>query len=43
MPPKGRLTDAEIATLKAWIDEGARWPDDGSAAADPPTGGVSSR
>ncbi len=28
MPPKGdRLSKAEIATLKAWIDEGANWPD----------------
>lgn len=35
MPPKGRLSDAEIAALKAWIDQGARWPEDGSAAADP--------
>jgi cytochrome c553 len=32
MPPKGRLSDTEIATLKAWIDEGARWPEDGSGA-----------
>ncbi len=28
MPPKGeRLSDAEIATLTAWIDQGAVWPD----------------
>ena len=28
MPPKGeRLSDAQIATLKAWIDQGAVWPD----------------
>ncbi|MDZ4289815.1 MAG: PSD1 and planctomycete cytochrome C domain-containing protein [Prosthecobacter sp.] len=28
MPPKGpRLTAAEIATLAAWINEGAVWPD----------------
>jgi mono/diheme cytochrome c family protein len=27
MPPKGeRLTAEQIATLKAWIDEGAQWP-----------------
>ena len=27
MPPKGeRLTAEQIATLKAWIDEGANWP-----------------
>ncbi|HEY6170155.1 MAG TPA: PSD1 and planctomycete cytochrome C domain-containing protein, partial [Verrucomicrobiae bacterium] len=28
MPPKGeRLADAQIATLTAWIDQGAVWPD----------------
>jgi hypothetical protein len=28
MPPKGeRMTDKEVATLKAWIDAGANWPD----------------
>ncbi len=28
MPPKGeRLSSAQIATLKAWINEGAAWPD----------------
>ena len=28
MPPKGeRLTAAQIATLSAWIDQGAVWPD----------------
>jgi Protein of unknown function (DUF1549)/Protein of unknown function (DUF1553)/Planctomycete cytochrome C len=28
MPPKGpKLTDEEIETLKAWVDQGARWPD----------------
>ena len=33
MPPKGpRLSAAEVATLKSWIDQGARWPDDGTAA-----------
>ena len=27
MPPKGaRLTEAEVATLKTWIDGGAKWP-----------------
>ena len=37
MPPKGEaLAPAEIATLKAWIDSGAAWPDSASAAvADP--------
>ncbi len=32
MPPKGaRLSTAEVATLKTWIDQGVKWPDDGSA------------
>src|SRR5262245_2053547 len=36
MPPKGdRLSGAEVATLRAWIDQGAKWPDDGSATANP--------
>ncbi|AMV28311.1 Planctomycete cytochrome C [Gemmata sp. SH-PL17] len=36
MPPKKpQLTAAEIATLKRWIDGGAKWPDDGSATANP--------
>jgi mono/diheme cytochrome c family protein len=36
MPPKGeKLTPKEIATLRAWIDAGAVWPDDGSQAKDP--------
>jgi mono/diheme cytochrome c family protein len=37
MPPKGEaLAPVEIATLKAWIDSGAAWPDSASAAvADP--------
>src|SRR5262245_49197416 len=35
MPPKGPLPAAEIATLKAWIDQGAKWPDDGSTDANP--------
>jgi len=36
MPPKGeRLSAAEVATLRAWIEQGADWPDDGSAAANP--------
>jgi mono/diheme cytochrome c family protein len=35
MPPKGaRLTGAEIATLGAWINQGAKWPED-SAGPDP--------
>jgi mono/diheme cytochrome c family protein len=27
MPPKGKLSAGEIATLTAWINEGAPWPD----------------
>ena len=31
MPPKGeRLTEAQVATLRNWIDQGAPWPEDGS-------------
>ena len=26
MPPGGKLADADIAILKAWIDSGADWP-----------------
>lgn len=33
MPPKGaRLTDAEVATLRTWIDQGAKGPDDAVVA-----------
>src|SRR5262249_18514697 len=29
MPPKGdRLSTEQIATLRAWIDQGANWPDE---------------
>jgi mono/diheme cytochrome c family protein len=36
MPPgKDRLTPAEIALLKQWIDEGAHWPEAGETAAAP--------
>ena len=28
MPPTGPLPASEIATIKAWIDEGVEWPDD---------------
>ena len=27
MPKEGKLAAAEIATIKAWIDQGAQWPD----------------
>ena len=33
MPPKGeQLTSEQIALLRAWIDQGAPWPDDGNGA-----------
>lgn len=40
MPPAGPLKDAEIETIKEWIDQGAEWPDELSGevpipAADP--------
>ena len=34
MPKDGKLTPAEIGTIKQWIDQGAEWPDD--ASGDPP-------
>jgi hypothetical protein len=36
MPPEGKgtkLTAAEVGLVRAWIDQGARWPDDADAAA----------
>jgi mono/diheme cytochrome c family protein len=27
MPPGGKLTDAELASLRTWINEGAAWPE----------------
>lgn len=30
MPPRQKLSDAEISALKQWIEDGARWPTDGS-------------
>ena len=33
MPPKGeRLTAEQTGVLRAWIDQGAAWPDDGAVA-----------
>jgi ankyrin repeat protein len=34
MPPTGKLQPEQIATIKAWIDQGAEWPD--SAAGEVP-------
>jgi ankyrin repeat protein len=28
MPPAGPLTDEQVSVIKAWIDQGAEWPDD---------------
>lgn len=37
MPPKGgRLTAEQIGLLRAWIDQGAPWPDSATAAVDDP-------
>jgi ankyrin repeat protein len=38
MPPTGALSQSEINTFKAWIEQGAEWPDDvaGETAAAPP-------
>ena len=40
MPPTGPIRPEQIATIKAWIDNGAEWPDalaneEDSAAANP--------
>jgi hypothetical protein len=40
MPPPGEgepLTDGEVSLLRAWIDQGARWPDDADPRAAPRT------
>jgi cytochrome c553 len=36
MPPKARLTDAEIANLARWVEQGAPWPGAADAAEDRP-------
>jgi ankyrin repeat protein len=40
MPPTGPLQPAQIQTIKNWIDQGAKWPDDvsGETPAAPPDG-----
>src|SRR5437764_8503999 len=35
MPPKGKLSDADVATLTEWVKGGAPWPDDGAIAKGP--------
>src|SRR5262245_49508879 len=36
MPPTGALAQSEIAVIKAWIDQGAEWPDALSGETPPP-------
>lgn len=38
MPPEGPLSTEQITTIKAWIDQGAKWPDEasGETMAPPP-------
>jgi hypothetical protein len=43
MPPKGKLSDADIATLTAWVTGGAPWPEDGAAAGAGPAAGFDLR
>src|SRR6266540_1003125 len=42
MPPTGALKPEQVAIIKAWIDEGAVWPDEasGEAAVAPPDAGA---
>ena len=34
MPPKGKLSDAEVAILHRWVEEGAPWPAESTARVD---------
>src|SRR4051812_32093144 len=36
MPPTGPLAPEQVAVIKAWIDQGAEWPDTYANEADPP-------
>ena len=36
MPPTGALPPSQVATIKAWIDQGAEWPDAASGEEAPP-------
>ncbi len=38
MPPKGKLSDADIAILTEWVKGGAPWPNDGDTAKGPKDG-----
>ena len=35
MPPTGALPEREIVTLRAWIDQGAQWPDETESSRPP--------
>src|SRR5262245_58048798 len=35
MPPEGSLSQGEIGVIKAWIDQGAAWPDELSGETPP--------
>ena len=39
MPPKGKLSDADIAVITEWVKGGAPWPNDGAIGKPPPGGG----
>ncbi|HEY1192287.1 MAG TPA: DUF1549 domain-containing protein, partial [Gemmata sp.] len=43
MPPKGKLSAADIATLTEWVKGGAPWPDDGGAPGPGPLPGPPNR
>ena len=36
MPPDGPLASEQIKVVKAWIDQGAEWPDEASGETPPP-------
>lgn len=36
MPPTGPLSEDKISVIKAWIDQGAKWPDELSGETPPP-------
>jgi cytochrome c553 len=39
MPPKGKLSDAQVTDLTKWVKDGAAWPAAGAAAPAPKAGG----
>jgi len=43
MPPRGKLSDAEIATLEKWVQAGAVWPAEDSTTAEMPTPGEAAK